>query len=80
MTDMKASKTIIPTEELRRDGNIINQTAQQIDPAGKHRVDVNANARGTMNTKQPGNLPQDALDEDELPRADEQNPNRGAGR
>ena len=33
--------------------------AQQIDPAGRHRRDVNANAQGPENTKQPGNLPED---------------------
>lgn len=49
-------KTIIPTDAQRRDGAKINQMAQQIDPAGRHRKDVNANAQGAGNTKQPGAL------------------------
>lgn len=57
MSDKRERKTIVPNEELRRDENTINQTAQQIDPAGQHRVDVNANARGDLTTKQPGETP-----------------------
>jgi len=42
-----------PTNEaLRQKGNVIDQRNQQIDPAGKHRVDVNASAKGSQ--KQPG--------------------------
>ncbi|TQS73285.1 hypothetical protein ERN12_05875 [Rhodobacteraceae bacterium] len=63
MMDTKGKKEIIPTEELRRKGNVINQTAQQIDPAGLHRVDVNASAQSDMNTKQPGNLPPKTSDD-----------------
>lgn len=65
MSDRSEKKRIIPPEELRRGGNTINQSAQQIDPAGRHRVDVNANARGHLNTKQPGELPSDAEKDNE---------------
>jgi len=67
MSDKSEKKVIIPTEELRRDGNTINQSAQQIDPAGRHRVDVNANAQEDLDTKQPGELPSGAEeDADEM--------------
>ncbi|SEO76216.1 hypothetical protein SAMN04490248_111103 [Salinihabitans flavidus] len=59
MSDAKKTTRIIPTEVQRKRGNVINQTAQQIDPAGRHRVDVNANTEGGLNTKQPGHLPED---------------------
>ena len=59
MSDETPKKTIIPTEDQRKRGNVIYQTAQQIDPAGRHRVDVNASAEGDLNTKQPAHLPQD---------------------
>jgi len=40
-------------EVLRRpEPNVIDQRQQQIDPAGRHRADVNAPASDTM--KQPG--------------------------
>jgi len=39
-------------EALRQKGNVIDQRNQQIDPAGKHRVDVNSFAKGSQ--KQPG--------------------------
>lgn len=40
-------------EVLRRpEANVIDQRQQQIDPAGRHRTDVNAPASATM--KQPG--------------------------
>ena len=55
--DKAGGKKIVPPEVLRKQGNVINQTAQQIDPAGRHRVDVNASAQSCWNTKQPGNLP-----------------------
>lgn len=45
-------------EALRRpEPRVIDQRQQQIDPAGHHRTDVNANATGTM--KQPGAGDQD---------------------
>ncbi|QOL80950.1 hypothetical protein [Pseudooceanicola spongiae] len=59
MTRTDDDKTIIPTDVQRRDGGTINQSAQQIDPAGRHRQDVNANVQGEHNTKQPGNLGED---------------------
>lgn len=65
MSDHNEKKVIIPTEALRREGNTINQSAQQIDPAGRHRVNVNANAQGDQNTKQPGELPSDAKEDAE---------------
>jgi len=49
------SDPVIPpaNEVLRRpEPNVIDQRQQQIDPAGRHRLDVNAPARDTM--KQPG--------------------------
>lgn len=68
--DETEDKNIIPPEEQRRDGNTINQSAQQIDPAGRHRVDVNANAKAETNTKQPGQLPSDQRDEEAVREAD----------
>jgi len=59
MTETEKTTRTIPTEVQRQEGNVINQTAQQIDPAGRHRVDVNANTEGEWNTKQPGDLPED---------------------
>lgn len=59
MTDAKKTPPTIPTDVQRRQGNVINQTAQQIDPAGRHRVDVNANTESDLNTKQPGHLPEE---------------------
>lgn len=59
MSDKDKVARTIPTEVQRQEGNVINQTAQQIDPAGRHRVDVNANTEGEWNTKQPGDLPED---------------------
>ena len=45
-------------EALRRpEPRVIDQRHQQIDPAGHHRTDVNANAPGTM--KHPGAGAQD---------------------
>ncbi|QPM92389.1 hypothetical protein [Pseudooceanicola algae] len=61
-------KTIIPTEVQRHEGRTINQTARQIDPASRHRVDVNANAQGSM--KQPGD-PLDLTNADQAHGADE---------
>lgn len=49
------SDPVIPpaNEVLRRPApNVIDQRQQQIDPAGRHRSDVNAPASDTM--KQPG--------------------------
>ncbi|MCZ0813483.1 MAG: hypothetical protein ACQEVT_14050 [Pseudomonadota bacterium] len=57
MSDTEKATRIIPTEVQRQEGNVINQSAQQIDPAGRYRVDVNANTEGELNTKQPGHLP-----------------------
>lgn len=39
-------------EELRAKDGVIDQRKQQIDPAGKHRVDVNESAKRSQ--KQPG--------------------------
>ncbi|WP_292290369.1 hypothetical protein [Marivita sp.] len=58
MSDEKKTTRTIPTDVQREKGNVINQTAQQIDPAGRHRVDVNANVESDLTTKQPGGLPQ----------------------
>lgn len=41
-----------PTEEPRDQKTVIDQRAQQIDPAGHHRVDVNESAKRSL--KQPG--------------------------
>ncbi|MGO4853003.1 hypothetical protein [Phaeovulum sp. W22_SRMD_FR3] len=57
MSDTENPKSIIPPEVLRTEGNTINQMQQQIDPAGQHRQDTNANAESPENTKQPGRLP-----------------------
>lgn len=52
----KTTKEIIPTEELRKPApNVIDQRQQQIDPAGKHRIDPDAVKSDT--TKQPGRTP-----------------------
>lgn len=40
------------TKELREKDGVIDQRQQQIDPAGKHRVDPNENAKRSQ--KQPG--------------------------
>lgn len=45
-------------EDLRKKGRVIDQRNQQIDPAGKHRVDVNERAKGSQ--KQPGQDRSDA--------------------
>ena len=39
-------------EALRHKGGVIDQRKQQIDPAGKHRVDLNETAK--QSSKQPG--------------------------
>ena len=39
-------------EKPRKDGRVIDQRQQQIDPAGKHRVDQNESAKRSQ--KQPG--------------------------
>lgn len=39
-------------EALRKEDGVIDQRNQQIDPAGKHRVDVNENSKRSQ--KQPG--------------------------
>lgn len=39
-------------ETLREKGRVIDQRNQQIDPAGKHRVDANESAKYSQ--KQPG--------------------------
>ena len=49
---------------LRHKGGVIDQRQQQIDPAGKHRVDPNARA-AKRSQKQPGQSledPQDSTD------------------
>ena len=38
---------------LRQQGGVIDQRQQQIDPAGKHRIDQNANS-AKRSQKQPG--------------------------
>lgn len=49
------TKLVISPQELRQpEPNVIDQRQQQIDPAGKHRIDPDARPDG--NTKQPGNL------------------------
>lgn len=51
--DDTARPDLPENERLRHeDGQTIDQRQQQIDPAGQHRVDVNANAEASM--KQPG--------------------------
>lgn len=57
MPDTEKPKSIVPPEVQRTEGNAINQMQQQIDPAGQHRQDTNANAESPKNTKQPGRLP-----------------------
>jgi hypothetical protein len=47
------SETQPANEALRRKGNVIDQRQQQIDPAGKHRVDQN-DAGPKRSQKQPG--------------------------
>jgi len=39
-------------QALRQKGGVIDQRQQQIDPAGKHRVDLNETAK--KSSKQPG--------------------------
>lgn len=39
-------------ETMRKNGRVIDQRQQQIDPAGKHRVDPNEAAKRSQ--KQPG--------------------------
>ncbi|UOA29356.1 hypothetical protein [Pseudosulfitobacter sp. DSM 107133] len=78
MPDETEQKKIIPTEVQRRDGNTINQTAQQIDPAGQHRRDVNANAKGDLNMKQPGDAPAEADVDDEREKKPKQRPSSGS--
>lgn len=47
---------ILPNEDLRRPTrNVVDQRQQQIDPAGRHRRDVNW--RPETNRKQPGGKP-----------------------
>lgn len=50
-----------PTNEaLRRKDGVIDQRKQQIDPAGKHRVDQNKSAKRSQ--KQPGQDLSDSRD------------------
>jgi len=59
MSDAKKNKTTIPTEARRKQGGLIDKTAQQTDSAGRHRGDVDAGAEGPSNTKRSGDLPED---------------------
>lgn len=52
-------------EALRRKDGVIDQRKQQIDPAGKHRVDQNEAAKRSQ--KQPGQDLRDPQDGDEDP-------------
>lgn len=51
------------TEELRKRDGVIDQRQQQIDPAGKHRVDPNEAAKRSQ--KQPGQDLRDPQRKDE---------------
>ncbi len=50
--ETQVNDKIPANEALRHQNGVIDQRQQQIDPAGKHRVDVNANAKRSQ--KQPG--------------------------
>ncbi len=47
-----------PTEDPRDQKTVIDQRAQQMDPASRHRVDVNESAKRSL--KQPGQDQDDA--------------------
>lgn len=55
-------KKLPANEALRRKDGVIDQRQQQIDPAGKHRVDQNKSARRSQ--KQPGQDLRDPQDGD----------------
>ncbi|PTE20143.1 hypothetical protein C5F48_19130 [Cereibacter changlensis JA139] len=57
MTD-PADKTDPTTKDLRREGKVIDQRQQQIDPAGKHREQP-GEAGPHRSQKQPGQDPED---------------------
>lgn len=53
MTGVPPKRGVIPNEVLRNPApHVIDQRQQQIDPAGRHRIDPDARPDG--NTKQPG--------------------------
>lgn len=51
-SDGKSAGEVSPEVLRRPSPNVIDQRQQQIDPAGRHRVDPDARPNG--NTKQPG--------------------------
>jgi hypothetical protein len=59
MTEDRDAKLIPPAEQRRPAPNVVDQRQQQIDPAGRHRVDLNENAKHSR--KQPGGaeIPED---------------------